>query len=306
MDLRLIETFVEAARRQSFSGAAKALEISPAAVSQNVKSLEDQLRARLFTRTTRSVKLTAEGARYFQRIEPALHALNSAAGALAEERDDMRGLVRVSSTTAFGRAEVLPLLKTFMHLNPGVTVDLSLADQFVDLVSEGFDFAVRGGVLPENDYISRLLLPVTMMVVASPDYAAEHGLPKRIEEIAAHKCVGMRSNPSQRVLTWEFKQGKLPLKLDIEAYLVVNDPQAVALAAAHGLGLAQVGSNIALPLIRSGALITTLESYWITTRGLYAVYPTRRYLPKRVSGLINFLVESFSQRTDLTVSSKRS
>ncbi len=302
MDMRLIETFVEAARRQSFSGAAKILEISPAAVSQNVKSLEYQLGARLFARTTRSVKLTAEGARYFQRIEPALQALKSAAGALADERDEMKGLIRLTSTTAFGRAELLPLLKTFMQSNPGVTVDLSLSDLFIDLVSEGFDFAVRGGVLPENDYISRLLLPVTMMVVASPGYAAEHGLPKRIDEIAGHKCVGMRLNPSQRVLSWEFRQGKLPIKVDVEATLVVNDPEAMGLAATHGLGLAQVGSNIALPFVRSGTLVTALEPLWATTRGLYAVYPTRRYLPKRVSGLISFLAESFSQRTDLVVS----
>lgn len=299
MDLRLIDTFLAAARHGSFSSAAKALGISPAAVSQNIKSLEDRLHARLFTRSTRSVQLTAEGRRYFERCEPALQALMGAAEALAEERDEMRGWIRITSTTAFGRAEVTPLVQAFMEQHPEVRVELSLSDQFVDLIAEGFDFAVRGGVLPVNDYVSRLLLPVTPLVCAAPAYAARHGLPKRIEELSRHACIGMRSNPSQKVFAWEFKRGRLPLKVDIDARFVVNDPEGAARAAASGIGLAQVGSNIVLPLVREGALQTALEAYCVPSRGLYAVYPTRRYLPRRVSLLIQFLADQLANRADL-------
>jgi DNA-binding transcriptional LysR family regulator len=299
MELRLIETFLEAARRQSFSGAAKALEISPAAVSQNVKSLEDRLGARLFTRTTRSVRLTAEGERYFQRIEPALEALSGAADALAQERDEMQGWVRISSTTAFGRAVVIPLVAQFTHLNPRVRVEVSLSDEFVDLVAQGFDFAVRGGVLPVNDYISRLLVPVTPLVCAAPEYAQRFGLPQRLEDLATHRVIGMRSNPSQRVFAWEFKRGQLPVKIDIDPAFIVNDPQGAAEAAKMGIGLAQIGSNIALPLTRAGQLVIALERFAIQSRGLYAVYPTRRYLPKRVSSLITFLADQCAERSDL-------
>jgi DNA-binding transcriptional LysR family regulator len=299
MELRLIETFLEAARNQSFSMAARTLQISPAAVSQNIKSLEDKLSARLFTRTTRSVRLTPEGQRYFQRIEPAIQALGSAADALAEERDEMQGWVRISSTTAFGRSEVIPLLNTYMQEHPRVQVDLSLSDQFVDLVAESFDFAIRGGVLPVNDYVSRLLLPVTPMVVASPAYAKAMGLPARIEDIASHRCVAMRSNPTQKVFAWEFKRGKLPIKIDIDAAFIVNDPQGAADAAAAGIGLAQVGSNVVLPMISAGLLVPVLASHVTVSRGIYAVYPTRRYLPKRVSRLIDFMAQHLSERSDL-------
>jgi DNA-binding transcriptional LysR family regulator len=299
MELRLIETFVEAARRQSFSAAARALQISPAAVSQNVRSLEDRLGARLFTRTTRSVRLTPEGQRYFLRIEPAMQALGSAADALAEERDEMQGWVRISSTTAFGRSEVIPLLDGYMREHPRVRVDLSLSDQFVDLVSEGFDFAVRGGVLPVNDYVSRQLLPVTPLVVASPAYAQAVGLPQRIEDIAQHRCVAMRSNPTQKVFAWEFKRGKLPIQVEIDACCIVNDPQGAALAAAAGIGLAQVGSNVVLPMIREGTLVSALAQHASASRGIYAVYPSRRYLPKRVSRLIEFMASRLAERADL-------
>jgi DNA-binding transcriptional LysR family regulator len=299
MELRLIETFLEAARRQSFSMAARSMEISPAAVSQNIKSLEDKLGARLFTRTTRSVRLTPEGQRYFQRIEPAMQALGSAADALAEERDEMQGWVRITSTTAFGRSQVIPLLEAYMREHPRVRVDLSLSDQFVDLVAEGYDFAVRGGVLPVNDYISRLLLPVTPMVVASPGYAKSVGLPQRIEDIASHRCVAMRSNPTQKVFAWEFKRGKLPIQIDIDACFIVNDPQGAAQAAAAGVGLAQVGSNVVLPMISAGLLQPALLQHVSASRGIYAVYPTRRYLPKRVSRLIEFMAGRFGERSDL-------
>ncbi len=299
MELRLIETFVEAARRQSFSAAARSLQISPGAVSQNVKSLEDRLGARLFTRTTRSVRLTPEGQRYFQRIEPAMKALGSAADALAEERDEMQGWVRISSTTAFGRSEVIPLVEAYMREYPRVRVDLSLSDQFVDLVTEGFDFAVRGGVLPVNDYVSRLLLPVTPLVVASPAYAKVVGLPQRIDDIGNHRCVAMRSNPTQKVFGWEFKRGKLPIQVDIDACFIVNDPQAAADAAAAGIGLAQVGSNVVLPMVRASSLVVALQQHATASRGIYAVYPTRRYLPKRVSRLIEFMATRLAERADL-------
>lgn len=299
MDLRLIEVFVEAARRQSFSAAARTLEVTPAAVSQNIKSLEDRLGARLFTRTTRSVRLTDEGRRYFERIEPALASLSSAAEALAEERDEMRGPIRITSTTAFGRTQVLPVLQAFMAEHPRVEIEMNLSDQFVDLVVEGFDFGIRAGVLPENDYISRLLLPITRLVCASPDYAARRGLPQRIEDVPRHPSIGMRSNPSQRLFPWEFVRGRLPLSIDVASRFVVNDPQAAGEAAALGFGIAQVGSNVVLPLVAQGRLVTCLEKYTRPSRGMYAVYPSRRYLPKRVSTLLDALVQHFSERVDL-------
>lgn len=301
IDLRLIETFIQAARRESFSGAAKALRVSPGAVSQNIKSLEDQLQTRLFTRTTRQVKLTPEGQRFLQRCAPAVEALEAAAGAIQEEREAFQGRLRITSTTAFGRAEILPLIASFQAEHPDLDIELSLSDGFVDLVAEEFDLAIRGGVLPDSEYIARLLVPVTPLVCASPGYLDQHGRPKVTEDIPKHRLIGMRSNPSQRVFAWEFatkKTGETE-RVEIEPQTVLNDPESTARAAALGMGLAQVGSNVVLPLVQRGELEIVLRDRTVQTRGLYAVYPSKRYAPIKLRAFVDHLAAAFSERSDI-------
>lgn len=294
-DLRLLQTFVQAARTGSFSEAARALRVSPAAVSQNIKSLEDQIGVRLFTRTTRQVKLTPEGQRFMARCGPALTALDDAVRSATDETERIEGTIRFTSTTAFGRSHVLPLVARFMAEHPSIRIEVELSDRFVDLVAEEFDFAIRAGILPENDYIARLLLPITPTVCASPAYFKRHGRPERIEDIAKHRCIGMLSNPSQRVFAWEFKKGRQIIRHDIEPVLVVNDPEAAAIAAIEGMGLAQLGTNLVTPRVKRGELIAVLEGYAAQTRGIYAVYPTKRFTPMRTKALIEFLASSLAE-----------
>lgn len=300
-DLRLIGAFLQAARHESFTGAAKALGISPAAVSQNIKSLEDQLGVRLFQRTTRQVRLTPEGQRYRARCAPAVEALDEAAQLLKADRDGLNGLLRVTSTTSFGRRHILPAIAEFQGLHPDLRVELALSDSFVDLVADGFDLAIRGGILPENEYVARLLLPVTMLVCASPNYLARHGRPERVQDLVRHRLVGMRSNPSHMVFAWEFGgvEGTGVERIEIAPRFIVNDPEGAALAASHGLGLAQAGSNIVLPLVREGRLSIVLEDRAVRLRGLYAVYPTKRFAPGRLTAFVQFLTERFADRSDL-------
>lgn len=300
-DIRLIATFVEAARQASFSGAAKALGLTPGSVSQNIKHLEEQLGVRLFARTTRTVQLTPEGARYLARCAPALDALSEANTAVRDEQQALSGRLRITSTTAFGRMHLLPVIADFMALHPEIEIELSLSDKFVDLVTDGFDVAIRGGILPVNEYISRLLLPVTMLVCASPAYAARNGLPANLDDLAGHSLIGMRSNSSQQVLAWEFssqESGGVE-RLDISPRIVVNDPEAAALAAIAGTGLAQVGSNIVLPKVATGSLVLGLTEKAIRSRGLYAVYPSRRFITHRLSAFVSFVASGFAQRADL-------
>lgn len=294
-DLRLLQTFVRAARLGGFSEAARVLHISPAAVSQNIKSLEDQLGVRLFTRTTRRVVLTPEGQRFMARCSPALGALDDAVRSAKDEAERIEGTIRFTSTTAFGRSHVLPLLARFMAEHPNVRIEMELSDRFVDLVAESFEFAIRAGILPENEYVAKLLIPITPTVCASPAYFKEHGKPERIEDIAKHRCIGMLSNPSQRVFAWEFKKGRRIVRHDVDPVLVVNDPEALATAAVAGIGLAQLGTNLAVPRIKRGELAMALEPFATRTRGIYAVYPTKRYTSMRTKALIDFLAIALSE-----------
>ena len=300
-DLRLIATFVEAARRLSFSGAAKALGTTPGSVSQNIRNLEDQLGARLFTRTTRQVNLTTEGTRYLARCAPALDALSEAESVVRDEHTALAGRLRVSSTTAFGRTHLLPVIANFMHDHPDIEVDLSLSDGFVDLVADGFDCAVRGGILPVNDYISRRILPVTPLVCASPDYAVRRDLPSSVDALSGHLTIGMRSNPSQRVFAWEFAAAEGGVRqVEIDPVLVVNDPEGAVQAAIQGIGLAQVGSNVVLPHVAAGRLVLSLTETAVASRGLYLVYPSRRFVPRRLEMFMQTVTDHFAGRSDLT------
>ncbi len=301
IDLRLLETFAQAARFGSFSAAARALHVSPAAVSQNVRTLEDRLGARLFQRTTRTVTLTPEGRRLLDHCTPALEVLAEAPALLADPGAALTGVLRITSTTAFGRDEVLPLVASFQALHPGLTVELSLSDGFADLVAEGFDLAIRGGVLPDSTMMARLLVPVTPLCCAAPSYLDQHGRPQSPQDLAGHRLVGMRSNPTQRLFAWEFA-GTTSYEVErvaIAPALIVNDPAAAALAAAHGAGIAQVGSNVVLPLVREGRLAVVMRERAVRSRGLYAVWPSRRLTPRRVTAFVAHVAAALAERADL-------
>jgi DNA-binding transcriptional LysR family regulator len=300
VSLRLIETFIEAARLGSFSGAGRALGLSPGSVSQNIKNLEDQLGVRLFERTTRQVRLTPEGERYRSRCAPALEALTEAAEAARADRENLSGTLRITSTTAFGLDEVLAVIAAFQRQHPELKIELRLSDLFVDLVAEGFDLAIRGGVLPENEYISRLLLPVTPLLVASPAYLDDSGAPLSIDDLARHRMIGMRSNPSQQVFALEFAGRNGLARREFEPAFVVNDPAALLKAVVLGMGIAQVGSNLSRGPISRGELVHLLPQTAVQSRGLYAVYPSRRFVARKVTLFGAALVAAFEDRHDIT------
>jgi DNA-binding transcriptional LysR family regulator len=300
IDLRLIESFREAARLGGFSAAARSLRVSPAAVSQNIRALEDRLGVRLFERTTRTVRLTAEGARLFDHVTPALDALAEAPAVVGDSGGAVTGVLRITSTTDFGRAEILPLAASFQERHPALVVDITLTDGFSDLVGEGYDLAIRGGVLPDSAMIARLLIPVTPLCCAAPAYLARAGAPQTPADLDRHRVVGMRSNPTQRLFSWEFADADgAVVRHDIAPHLIVNDPAAAALAAAAGAGIAQVGSNVVLPFVRDGRLTIVLGDRAVRSRGIYAVWPSRRLTPRKVTAFVAHLVHGFEGRQDL-------
>jgi len=294
MDLRLLNTFVQAARLESFTDAGRVLQISPAAVSQNIKSLENALAVRLFTRTTRKVRLTPEGRSFLSRCQPALDALDEAVSMASDEGANVAGTIRISSTTAFGRSHIIPIISDFIARYPDVRIELQLTDGFVDLVAEEVDMAIRAGVLPENEYVSRLLLPITPIVCAAPVYFARHGKPGKPGDLKGHSCIGMISNQNKRMFEWEFKSGSRIVKQTINSVFTVNDPEAMVLAVLSGSGIGQLGTNLALTYLNDGRLETALEDYAVPSRGIYLVYPSKRYVTTRARLFMDFLIESLA------------
>lgn len=299
MDLRVVESFVHVARHGSFSVAARSLGISPAAVSRNVRSLEQRLQVQLFSRTTRHVELTPEGARLLERCALAVEALaECTALPLAEQRP--RTSLRVVATAAFGRTHLLPLLPLFMAAHPQLRLYLLLREEIDASLTESFDVAISPDPLPCSGHVGRQLLPVTLLVCASPAYLMLHGVPGCIADLGAHRLIGIRSHADERIAAWEFRQEDgTAVQIGIEPSLIVGDADTACAAALLGLGLAQLGSDLVLPHVAALRLKTALVDCACEPRGLYISWTSGRRTQGIAIAFVQHVVSHLSTRAGL-------
>src|SRR5579862_9244431 len=202
--MRNVVAFVKTVNEGSFTAAATALGVTPAAVSKSVQNLERGLGVRLLNRSTRRLAPTEEGGVFYAHCRTAMLELENAMSAVAEGHRKPVGVLRVTSAAMFGRRHVLPLLTEFTARFPGVTLDFVLEDRFVDLILEGYDVCVRADVAPAGNLVSQRIVPIQAIVCGSPAYFKWHPIPRRPEDLLPHNCIRFRSVGSQRVLDWEF------------------------------------------------------------------------------------------------------
>ncbi|GAA5176112.1 LysR family transcriptional regulator [Niveibacterium umoris] len=286
--------FARVARSGSFSSAATALGLSRSAVSKQVAAVEAQIGGRLIQRTTRSLELTELGEAVLaeaERIEAALEAIDDLGAAHAQE---VRGKLRVSSSTAAGRELLVPLLPEFHRRYPALELELGLEDRFVDLVAERVDVAIRIGHLPDSSLVARRLGELTWALVASPDYLARRGTPARPEDLAAHDCL-CYGNAKFRQDTWGFVADGEPRRFPVRGALVINDASALVDAAIRGMGVLLIDRALVQQPIEAGLLRPLLPDY-PPTQGVpvYVVYPDRSHLPARTQAFVDFLLERFA------------
>ncbi len=286
---------VQAADAGSFTAAARALDLTPAAVSKNVAALEARLGLRLFNRTTRQLSLTAEGRRFIAQARQGLQALEEAADVAAQDAAP-EGLVRVSCGTGFGRAFVLPLLPAFFERHPGVRLELSLSDQRVDLVRDGFDVGLRGGAAPPQGMVARKVCDIPQVLVASPAYLRRYGTPTRWEDLQqGHRLIALRFH-SGRQVPWVFAEGRKRHTLEPPCALTLSSPEALVDAALAGLGIAGVTLHYAYEPLAQGRLVALLPAQFRPGEMEMAVYyPHRRGLAPRVKVFVEHLVEQLAQ-----------
>ncbi|KPF70085.1 hypothetical protein IP84_02850 [beta proteobacterium AAP99] len=296
--LRGLRAFVAAAQTLSFSRAAMDLAVSPQAVSGAVARLEATLGVRLFNRSTRSMALTDEGARFYPQAADALARLRDAVHSAAAG-DAPAGLVRISVAGGFARRYVLPELPGLRTALPQVQIELALDDRRVDMVREGFDIVIRGGVLGDANVVSRPICALSTVLVASPDYLARRGVPQRPQDLLAHDLIGLRFL-SGLMNEWRFERAGQTEQLEPRSVLTVSDPYAVCEAAALGLGIGSVAVHHALPLLRAGQLkVVLLDSYQPVRREMALQYPHREHLAPRVKAVVAYLLERFAANADL-------
>ncbi len=301
--VRAILSFVEAVDGGSFAAASRALGISAAAVSKNVAGLEQALGVRLMNRTTRTLSLTDEGTLFLKQARIALEALDAAVDVLAEQRVETSGHVRISSSAAFGRDHLLPVLPGLQTRYPALSVEVDFDDQVIDLVRDGYDLALRGGHIADSALVARPVCQLNMVLVASPDYLERQGIPRTPQDLAVHRLI-VRRFLAGRVSPWSFRRGDGGLITQdlTPAVLTLSAPEALTQAALQGMGIAQVGVHHAWSYLQSGQLKALLVGQH--DPGHYEMvlqYPHRALMAPRVRVTVDYLLAAFAEDEALHV-----
>ncbi len=289
-----MRVFVAVVDASSFVNAGEALGLSRQAVSRHVADLESRLGVRLMRRTTRKLSLTDEGHLFYARCTALLAQIDDAESEITSRTDEARGLLRINAPLSFGLLYLAPLWPRFMRRHPLVTLDVTLADQVVDLVEEGFDVAVRIARLPSSSIVSRKLTSTRVVLCASPEYLAERGTPAHPLELARHDVVSYSLLSTGE--NWEFKGPSGAVSVKVSPRMRTNSGDTCVAAALQHLGIVLQPTFMVGPHLSSGVLVEVLPEYRSVELNVYALYPTRKHLAPRVRLLVDFLVEALAGR----------
>lgn len=288
-----IEAFLRSVEGGSFAAAAKALRQTPSAVSRSVARLEARLGVRLLTRTTRALAVTAEGERFRGQAQKLLFDLDELERSFAADKSEPRGRLRVNASTPFGIHQLLPVLPEFSLRYPKVTVDLSLSDTLVDMVSERTDIAIRHGPLRDSSLRARKLGSSRWVVAASPEYLQRHGTPRTPAELEQHNCFNF--NYRRSVEGWTFRAGSRAKQYHVGGNFLGNSGEALRLMCLGGAGIARLADFMIGADVRAGRLVPLLQDYLKTDReDVHALYIGHARLAARVRVFMDFLVERVS------------
>jgi DNA-binding transcriptional LysR family regulator len=283
-----METFVQAARRGTFAAAAKAMQLTPSAISRSITRLEARLGVRLFQRTTRALALTAEGEAYLARATDLLSEIEEIERSLTADAAEPRGKIRINASVPFGTRCIVPILPLFLETYPKVTVDLSLSDAVVDLIEERADVAIRIGALKDTALRARLLGRSRMHVVAAPSHLARHGIPADPEALEMHNCLNF--NFRRATDRWPFRIDGALTSRAIGGNFLGNSGEVVRLMAVAGTGIARLAHYHVADDLKSGRLLPILEDFNAgDLEEVHALFVGHERLSLRVRAFVDFL-----------------
>ncbi|HET9960308.1 MAG TPA: LysR family transcriptional regulator [Polyangiaceae bacterium] len=280
--------FVTVAQKRSFSAAAAELEVTPPAISQAIKQLEDRLGVRLFNRTTRSVSLTEAGACFHAKVAPALQQIGEAAQGLDDFRSAPSGLLRLNSSHVAWEMLLREAVRSFLEQQPDIRIEVHLEDAFVDIVEGGYDAGLRLGDSVQRDMVSTLLTRhERFALVASPDYISRRGAPAQLNELRDHACIRFRFRGAGGIYRWELiDRGEL-LEIEVQGPLTVSDSRSLREAALDGVGIAHTFLRLVEPDLAQGRLVAILPEHWPTFAGFSLYYPHRAQQPAKLRAFID-------------------
>jgi DNA-binding transcriptional LysR family regulator len=285
-----LEIFARVARTGNMSAAGREMGLSPAVVSKRISLLEERLNARLFQRTTRQLTLTETGEGYFKRVVDIIALFEEAEDFVCRRNTSPRGLLKVAAPTSFARLHIAPHLPDFVVRYPDLKLDFQLTDNFVDIVREGFDVAIRIGELPDSSLVARKIAPDDRVLCASPVYLRDNPPLQRLPDLERHNCLLSGSQDSWRL---KDKDGQ-EYQIRVDGNIRSNSSEFIREALLKGLGVGLRSTWDIVPQLESGELEIVLPEYTGSSKlAVHAVYPCREFLPAKVHAFIEFLTDLY-------------
>lgn len=298
--LTALNVFKRVVEFQSFSGAARDIGLSNAAVSKNIAELESHLGVRLLTRTTRRLSVTEAGETYYGRCVRILDDIEEAGTEAAGLASTPSGTLKVAAPLSFGLSHVSPLLPQYLKQYTDVTLDLDLNVSISDLASKDFDVAIRmGGTLSDSSLVSRTLAPVKLVLCAAPDYLEKHGRPKNPEDLIAHQCVLNSQYSASR--EWHFTKNGEDRNVNVSGRYKANGSIAMTDAILQGVGLGLMPRFLVRDYLESKQLAIVFEDWDTNALAIYATYHHRQYVQAKVRSFVDFLAEALDHHPDFAL-----
>ncbi|TDR73867.1 LysR family transcriptional regulator [Paludibacterium purpuratum] len=287
--LDAMRVFVRVAETGNFTRAAEGLTLPRATVSAAIQQLEAEWTTRLFHRTTRRVQLSRDGEAALERCRQLLFELDELQGYFAGGAAPLAGRLKVDMPSRFARRVLAPSLPHFLALHPGLTLELGSSDRQVDLVREGVDCVLRVGSLSDSSLVARPLGEMPLINCASPDYLARHGIPTHPDDLVDHWAVNYAVSAAGQVAAWSWLQDGHEQGLAVRGRVTVDNAETYVACALAGMGLIQVPQHDVADLIAGGRLVEVMPEWRAAPMPVWAVYPHRRHVPRRVQLFIDWL-----------------
>jgi DNA-binding transcriptional LysR family regulator len=290
-----IELFCLAAELKSFTAAANAAGVTPAAVSRSITRLEERLGVRLFVRSTRHIRLTESGDLYFHHCKDALSQLIEAETEVAGLQSNPSGTIRISLPTTYGHYRILPILADFKSIYPNIKLDLHITNRNINFLDEGFDLAVRGRVPPDSNFISRKIEDAELVVVATRQYISKYGCPNTIQDLRNHDCIQFELPSTGRPIPWLFYlESKEHDVLTTGNYRCSEDVLGGVTLAKTSAGLFQTYRYVVERDLENGTLVEVLKEFSGRSRPFNLMYPHGKFLSIKVRTFIDFVMQRLS------------
>src|SRR5450830_304807 len=298
MQLGSIELFCLAAELSSFTEAANIAGVTPAAVSRSIARMEERLGVRLFVRTTRQIRLTDGGRRYYEQCHEALLQLREAEREVTGGQAAPVGPLRISAPTPYCHYRLLPLLSQFRQRYPEVTFDVHVSNRNIDFAAESYDIAIRGRTPADSTLIARKLEDAELVLVAAPAYLQRAGTPATLDALHQHDCIQFDLPSTGRKIAWLFNDGGKPVEMETKGgYTCSEDVLGIVTLARSGAGLTQTYRFIVERDLADGSLVELLPQHGGRSRPFFLLFPHARHLPLRLRTFVDFLTEKLITQT---------